>query len=204
MSLDSRPVPTLLNATVLAPSDHGTFEWDADHNGDLLTISNEGRTIGWGPRKPEYAGQFYPPSWVPASTRARLHSGRFRWDFSIDELAGAQLGVGFLLLWNVGPDWGFYGYLGSSTTAWAYDPSTGDVVNATESIQGGLPKLAAGQTGVVSVRLNLPRMAHGTAWFSVGGTESRPIELPEGAVVLPAACFLSESQQVSLSGFVVE
>jgi hypothetical protein len=141
---------------------------------------------------------------LPASTRARLHSGRFRWDFVIEEMAGAQIGIGFMLLWDIGPDWGFFGYLGSSTSAWAYDPSTGDVVYATASIQGGLPKVSDGHSGVVSVRLELPRDAAGTAWFSMNGTESRPIALAEGSVVLPAARFQKESQRVSLASVRVE
>ena len=204
MNPDSTREPTLVKATAFAEGERGSFEWDASHNADLLTVSNAGLTIEWGPRKPQYIGKVYPPAWVPASTRARLHSGRFRWDFVIDEMAGAQIGIGFMLLWDIGPDWGFFGYLGSSTSAWAYDPSTGDVVYATESIQGGLPNVSDGRSGVVSVRLQLPRDAAGTAWFSMNGTESRPIALPEGSVVLPAACFLKESQKVSLASLRVE
>jgi hypothetical protein len=196
--------PELLKATAFAPTDWGAFEWDADHNADILTVSNGGRTIEWGPRKPEYLGKHYPPAWVPASTHAHLHSGRFRWDFVIDELAGAQLGIGFMLLWDIGPDWGFFGYLGSSTTAWSYDPSTGDVVYNTASIQDELPKSRDGHSGVVSLRLELPRDSAGTAWFSMQGTESRLIALPEGSVVLPEACFLRESQKVSLAAFRTE
>ena len=138
---------------------------------------------------------------MPASTRSRLHSGRFEWDYVIEEMAGAQIGIGFMLLWDLGPDWGFFGYLGSSTSAWAYDPSTGDIVTHTESIQGGLPKIADGGAGVVTVRLDLPRDAAGMGLFSMNGVESLPIGLPEGSVVLPAACFLKESQRVSLANF---
>jgi hypothetical protein len=97
--------------------------------------------------------------------------------------------------------WGFFGYLGSSPSAWAYDPSTGDVVYNTKSIQGGLPKITDGSAGVVTVRLDLPRDAAGTGGFSMNGTDSHPIRLPEGSVVLPAACFLKESQKVSLANF---
>lgn len=201
MSKDAVREPALLKATAFPAGEVGSFVWDADHNADLLTVSDGGRTIKWGPRKAEYTGKYYPPAWVPASTRARLHSGRFQWDFVIDELAGAQVGVGFMLLWDVGPDWGFFGYLGSGTSAWAYDPSTGDVVYNTRSIQGGLPKITDGRSGVVTVRLDLPRDAAGTGVFSVNGTDSLPIGLPEGSVVLPAACFLRESQKVSLANF---
>jgi hypothetical protein len=199
MSEPLRPKPVLLKATALAETDRGTWEWNADHDSDLLTVSNSGRTIEWGPRKPQYKGKCYPPVWVPASTRARLHSGNFRWDFVVEEMACAQIGIGFMLLWNVGPDWGFYGYLGSSTTAWAYDPSTGDVVCNTKSIEGGLPKIADGHRGVVSVRLDLPRDAEGTARFSINGTDTQSIRLPESSVVLPAACFLKETQRVTLA-----
>jgi hypothetical protein len=204
MSPSSEREPELLKANALAETDRGAFEWDTEHNADLLTVSNDGRTIEWGPREPRDKGK-YPPAWVPASTRARLHSGNFRWDFVIDELAGAQLGIGFMLLWDVGrPDWGFFGYLGSSTSAWSYDPSTGDVVSNTKSIQGGLPTVADGQSGVVSVRLDLPRDDAGAGWFTISGAESRSIALPEGSVVLPAACFLRESQKVSLSSLRTE
>lgn len=201
MSQDPRREPALLKATALAVTDIGSFEWDATHNADLLTVSNDGRTIEWGPRKPQYTGKHYLPAWVPGSTRSRLHSGYFQWDFVIDELAGAQIGIGFMLLWDVGPDWGFFGYLGSSTSAWAYDPSTGDVVHNTKSIQGGLPKITDGRAGVVTVQLDLPRDAAGFGMFSMNGTRSLPISLPEGSVVLVAACLLKESQKVSLANF---
>jgi hypothetical protein len=191
--------PSLLRATAFAESDRGTFEWDPDHNTDLLTVSNGGRTVEWGPRKQQYSGKYYPPAWVPASTLAYLHSGQFRWDFVVEEIAGGQIGVGFMLLWDVGPDWGFFGYLGASSTAWAYDPSTGDVVTNTESIQGGLPKFADGHAGIVTVQLDLPRDAEGKGLFSVNGTDSQPVRLPAGSVILPAGCFLRESQKVSLA-----
>jgi hypothetical protein len=204
MSQDSAHVPSLLRATALAEADRGSFEWDSSHNADLLTVSNNGQTIEWGPRKPQYTGEYYPPAWVPASTRSRLHSGRFQWDFVLDEMAGAQFGIGFMLLWDIGPDWGFYGYLGSSNSAWAYDPSTGDVVYNTESIQGGLPKIADGRAGLVTIHLDLPRDAAGTGRFSMNGIDSLSVRLSEGAVVMPAACFLKETQKVSLANFQVK
>ena len=193
--------PALLAAIALAESDVGLCEWDRDHNRDLLSVSNSGLTIEWGSRKPEYKGKFYPPAWVPAPTRLHLHSGKFHWDFVVEEMARAQIGIGIMLLWDVGPDWGFFGYLGASPTAWAYDPSTGDVVCNTESIQGGLPKFADGHTGIVTVHLDLPRHAEGSARFLVNGADTQDIPLPEGAVVLPAACFLKESQRVTLVRF---
>jgi len=200
MSEESRTQPSLLEASALAESDIGTFEWDREQYADLLTVSADGRTVEWGPRKPEYTAKYYPV-WVPAPTRLRLHSGRFQWTFEVEEMAEAQIGVGFLLLWDVGPDWGFYGYLGASSTAWSYDPSTGDVVRSTRSIQSGLPTFANRRSGEVSVRLHLPRNAEGSASFLVDGVETQRFPLPTGAVILPAACFLKESQRVSLSRF---
>lgn len=35
-----------------------------------------------------------------------------KWDFEVSGLAGRQIGVGFMLDWDIGPDWGFFGYLG--------------------------------------------------------------------------------------------
>ena len=191
--------PSLLQAETLADGDIGTVEWNPEHNGDLLTITNNGRTIEWTPG--ERGENETPPAWVPASTCLRLHSGRFRWDFIIDEMASRQIGVGFMLLWDVGPDWGFFGYLGASPTAWAYDPSTGDVVCETESIQGNLPKFEDGSTGIVSVELKIPRYAKGEGKFIIAGTETQPIPLPTGAVILPAACFLKEAQKITIANF---
>jgi hypothetical protein len=189
--------PSLLQAKAFAHDDIGTAKWSAEHNGELLTVTNNGRTIEWKPQQPGEDKR--TPAWVPASTCLHLHSGRFRWDFTVDEMASRQIGVGFMLLWDVGPDWGFFGYLGASPTAWSYDPSTGDVVCATESIQNGLPKFVDGHTGVVSVELNLPRNAEGLCKFIVDDVETLPIALPAGAVVLPAACLLKETQKVTLS-----
>jgi hypothetical protein len=209
MNDPTREEPRLLSAASLAEADVGTFEWDRDHVSSLLAVSPDGRTIEWRPRKVRVWQKFvsltrkdsYPPAWVPASTRMHVHSGTFRLDFVVDEMARAQIGIGFMLLWNAGPDWGFFGYLGSSPTAWAYDPSTGDVVCNTNSIQGGLPKFWDGRTGLVSVRLELPRHAEGFGSFIVDGLETRRIPLPAGAVVLPAACLLRESQRVTLRGY---
>jgi len=198
---DQHIEPGLLQAESFSPTDHGTMEWNPDHNADLLTVSNAGKTVTWGPRKPEYTGKYYPPSWVPATTLCYLHSGRFTWDFVVNEMSKRQIGIGFMLLWDVGPDWGFFGYLGASGTAWSYDPSTGDVVTNTESIQGNLPTFADGHTGTVSVELNLPRNTEGSGVFLINGAASQPITLPKGAVVLPAACLLEESQRITIENF---
>jgi hypothetical protein len=201
MSDPKKSEPVLLNAASLVEADVGLFEWSRDHNSSLLSVSSNGRTVEWGSRKPEFQGKLYPPVWVPASTQMHLHSGTYQWDFVVDEMACTQIGVGFMLLWDVGPDWGFFGYLGASPTAWAYDPSTGDVVCNTDSIQGDLPKFANGRAGVVSVHLRLPRHDEGFGTFVVDDMETRRIRLPVGAVVLPAACLFKETQQVSLNRY---
>jgi hypothetical protein len=197
--------PVLLNALGFDDSDIGSLEWNRTHNADRLTVTNEGLTIEWDAQKAAPKEKL-PPAWIPASTCLHLHSGSFRWDFVVERMGKAQIGVGFMLLWDVGPDWGFFGYLGASSTAWAYDPSTGDVVRNTKSIEGGLPKFAKPffsreRDGVVSVTLDLPRQGEGNGRFSVDGVSSRPIPLPSGAVVLPAACMLHEGQRVTLSAF---
>jgi hypothetical protein len=193
-------LPRLLEARDRPQGDTGACIWDATHNDHLLTVSNAGRTVHWGPRKSRYCGIHYPPLWVPAKTLLLLHSGTFSVAFVVDEMANAQIGVGFLLAFEGGLlDWGFYGYLGAGSFAWAYDPSTGDVVTRTESIQGGLPRFADGRTGVVTLELELPRDEAGLARFRIQGKDSRHISLPVGAVVVPAACLLKEGQRVSLT-----
>src|SRR5689334_24875703 len=120
------PPPSILKAMAFADDDIGTAKWNTEHNGDFLSVTNNGQTIEWKPL--QRSGDKFHPVWVPASTCLHLHSGHFRWDFIVDEMAFRQIGIGFMLLWDIGPDWGFFGYLGASTTAWSYDPSTGDVV----------------------------------------------------------------------------
>jgi hypothetical protein len=188
--------PSLLHARDLGASDRGRMAWRRDHNADALTVSADARTVTWAPG----STTGHPPAWIPIETEARLFGGAFEWDFVVEEMAAGQIGVGFMLAWDIGPDWGFFGYLGSSTSAWAYDLSSGDVVYATKSIEGSLPRSADARTGVVTVRLEVPADAPGAATFRVAGVDSRPIELPAGAVVIPAACLLRETQRVRLVG----
>jgi hypothetical protein len=190
-------MPALLSATALDPHDQGSFAWAGD-NADVLSYSDGSRTVTWGPRRPEYTGH-YPPAWVPVPTDARLHSGAFQWSFLVEEMMEAQIGVGFMLQWDEGLDWGFFGYLGAGHTAWAYDPSTGDIVNATKSICGGLPVFPDRRRGVVAVELDVPRQGAGRARFIVDGTPTPAIALPEAAVIVPAACLLHEGQRLTLS-----
>ena len=208
--------PRLRVASEYDEGDHGTLTWVDDQNAKYLSIKDDGITVEWDKEIKKRGGlrgwlatkrnPFYgtPPAWVPIATRARFHSGAFKWDFIVDEMQRAQIGVGFMLQWDQGLDWGFYGYLGAGQSAWSYDPSTGDVVTQTKSIAGGLPKFADGHGGVVSVRLELPRRDVGRGLFTVDGVESPPIILSEGAVVVPAACLLRKGQRVRLNGFTLE
>src|SRR5215217_87133 len=121
----------LVSSTAYGVDDYGVAQWDRELNSDCLAVSGDGRSVTW---EREHCDD-RRPAWVPAQTLLHLHSGTFRCDFVVGELAGAQLGVGFVCLWEHGLDWGFFGYLGAGPTAWAYDPSTGDIVNATKSIE---------------------------------------------------------------------
>lgn len=81
------------------------------------------------------------------------------------------------------------------------DPSSntapGDIVTATESISGGLPKFQ-GNKGTISIEFILPRETKGSATFIVNGARTPSVELPEGAVVIPAACLLKKGQSVTV------
>ena len=187
--------PQLVRASTMADGDRGIVRWRRDHNAELLTVSDDGARVAWS--RPSTGA--HTPAWVPIESEARLFGGAFELEYFVEEMASGQIGVGFLLAWDIGPDWGFFGYLGSSPTGWAYDLSSGDVVCATRSIEGGLGKSADGHTGVVSLRLDLPTHAIGTATFAVDGRAARPIELSEGAVVIPAACLLRPTQAVRLT-----
>jgi hypothetical protein len=187
--------PKLANAITYKEGDIGEVKWNIEHNKDSLIFSNNNQTIEWNPKNGQTA-------FLPATTSLHLHSGKFVWDFNIEEMSSAQIGVGFMLLWDNGLlDWGFFGYLGAGFFAWAYDPSTGDVVNAEKSIQGGLPKFENKHTGIITVELNLPRNAEGVGKFIVNGVESNPIKLPIGAVVVPAATLLKKDQKITIANF---
>jgi hypothetical protein len=192
--------PKLLIASNIPLDEVGVLAWDVGHNADLLTYSDDAQRVEWRPRMPEQDGA-YPPAWVPTKTLAKLHSGRYRLDFVVEEMAEAQLGVGFMLVWDAGLDWGFFGYLGAGRTAWAYDPLTGDIVTATKSICGGLPVFPDKRRGVVTLELELPRTKRGKATFIVDGVATPEVRLPVGAVVTPAACLLRESQRIALANF---
>lgn len=194
-----RPV----DAHILRLTEIGELYWDAEHNSEQLTVHSDGRTIEWDQRKSTKARLL--PQWVPASTRLFLHSGEFSLDFRIDNMAGGQMGVGFLLQVTdgveVGCDWGSFGYLGSSCTAWAYDPSTGDLVTGTRSIEGDLPQCTEDNGHTIRLTVTVPRHRSGFARFTIGGVDSHAIALPAGAVIVPAACLMSPGQRVTLMSF---
>src|SRR5689334_21611365 len=82
--------PSLLKAIAFADDDIGAAQWNTEHNSDFLSVTNDGQTIEWEPLR-RSGGQFHPV-WVPASTCLHLHSGHFRWDFIVDEMASRQIG----------------------------------------------------------------------------------------------------------------
>jgi len=187
--------PKIANAMTYEKEDIGKIEWNTEHNKDSLIFSNENQTVKWNPKNGQKA-------FLPTTTSLHLHSGKFTLDFNIEEINSAQIGVGFMLLWDNGLlDWGFFGYLGAGFYAWSYDPSTGDVVNAENSIQGDLPKFENKHSGIITVELNLPRNAKGEGKFIINGVESNPIKLPIGAVVVPAATLLKKEQKITIANF---
>lgn len=187
--------PKIANAMIYKEGDIGKAEWDIEHNKESLLFSNNNQTVEWNPKNGQIA-------FLPATISLHLHSGKFIFDFNIEEMNSAQIGVGFMLLWDNGLlDWGFFGYLGAGFYAWSYDPSTGDVVNAENSIQGGLPKFENKHSGIITIELNLPRNAEGEGRFIVNCVESNPIKLPIGAVVVPAATLLKRDQEITISNF---
>ena len=186
----------LLSASQLPREALGTWGWDGRFSAQELEFSTNGLNAAWRHQEEEL-GEDGPRLWVPVQSQARLHSGNFRWSYNVKNMGSSQLGVGFMLDWTVGPDWGFFGYLGSSSSAWAYDPSSGDVVLATRSVEGGLPTFPTGE-GVVTVEAHLPRQSDGLARFLVNGVTSGAVWLPPGSVLVPAACLLEVGQEVSL------
>lgn len=186
--------PYLLDSSTFSSeqsSDFGDFRFHTKRSAaSPIAFSNDDRTVT--------ASDAFELSWSSVKTNARLHSGKWFFEFHIESMGKGQLGVGFLLDWNVGPDWGFYGYLGASNTAWSYDPSTGDIVSGTKSIHEKLPKLKE-TGGVIGVELDLPRDKFGSFTFIIDGVRGPTKELPHsGAVAIPAVCLLAAKQIVTI------
>ena len=176
-------------------NDFGDFRFDSNrHASSPIKFSNKDCTVE--------ATEPFEISWAPVATKAKLHSGKWSLEFHVESMKNRQIGIGFLLDWNIGPDWGFFGYLGSSRSAWSYDPSTGDIVTNTESIHGNLPKFT-GDSGVIGLELNLPQDEIGTFTFIIDGVRLPVKQLPNsGAVVIPAVCLLSGGQKVTIKNSV--
>ena len=189
--------PTLLQASSCSSSLTSTFAFNPKDLNPVLSLTNDNKTIEW------VSNITY--AWLGIETLLNLFDGKYSLDFKIDSMQNYQLGVGFLLVWEISPgetscDWGFYGYLGSSESGFSYDPSTGDIVSHTESIAGGLPILKENK-GVVSLELDLPKDKEGEAWFVIDGVKTPSVKLPIGAVVRPAACLLRRNQKITLENF---
>lgn len=124
--------------------------------------------------------------------------------FQVTGMSAQQIGIGFGLA-NGGQviDCGFFGYLGASQTTWSYDPSTGDIVNATKSITGGLPRFKDPDTGTIALHVSMPRDQPGCVTFEIDGQilNHASVIIPRDSVVIPACCLLRPNQQVSIVDF---
>ena len=161
-----------------------SIRWDEEHTQKPLTITNDGLKLSWDADSKAV--------WLGSQTTSKLSQGVFTWDFNIEEIAERQIGVGILL---DPPDWGFYGYLGAGKNAWSYDAFEGAIVTEEQAIHSHLPTIR--KSGTVSVRLDLKRKNE--CVFVVDGKETPAISLPEGAVIIPAACLLKKGQVVTLA-----
>lgn len=176
-------------------------------NKEYLVVSNNDQTVEWVEKKTK--NNDLDPCWLQIPTLARLKNGKFLVDFKVEEMADAQIGLGFLIERrdrdgsNPHFDWGFFGYLGSSMTGVSYDPSTGDVVTDTRSICGGLPKLKNNK-GKITLNLDLSDKSEKcSATFVVDETPCSDmpyIVLPKGVVIMPAVCLLKKTQKVTIKG----
>eukprot|EP00008_Paramoeba_atlantica_P005354 CAMPEP_0201489292 /NCGR_PEP_ID=MMETSP0151_2-20130828/21880_1 /ASSEMBLY_ACC=CAM_ASM_000257 /TAXON_ID=200890 /ORGANISM="Paramoeba atlantica, Strain 621/1 / CCAP 1560/9" /LENGTH=201 /DNA_ID=CAMNT_0047874835 /DNA_START=45 /DNA_END=650 /DNA_ORIENTATION=+ len=187
-----KKAPELLKASNLKEGEIGDLAWIGKQNG-FVSVS-EGGSIAEAVLPPD---DKYFPSFVPVRSNGKLHSGEFTVEFEVERIEKGQIGVGAMLLWDIGEDWGFFGYLGASSTAWSYDPSTGDVVTSTRSIESGLETFKD-NGGVITMFLSLPREEKGSLSFELNGKRSKEVELPAGSVVMPAACFLVRNQKVRI------
>lgn len=186
--------PYLLDSSTFSSEEKnhfGEFRFNTEqHANSSIEFSNNDCTVEW--VKPDRV------IWIPIETKSKLHSGKWSLEFYVESMENRQIGVGFLLDWSIGPCWGFYGYLGSSSSAWSYDPSTGDIVTSTGSIHGNLPKFT-GNSGVIGLELDLPVNEIGTFTFIVDGVRTPTKNLPKsGAVAIPAVCLLEQGQKVTI------
>jgi hypothetical protein len=170
-----------------AATDSTDMRWDAGRTQKPLAISADGLTLSW----EQDADTKYQPSWLGSETTARLSGGVFTWDFQIKSVASRQIGVGLML---DPADWGFFGYLGASNTAWSYDAYEGAIVTATEAVHSGLPAIR--ERGTVGVYLDLKHKYEFK--FIVNGTETPTVPVPKGSTVIPAACLLRKGQIVTI------
>jgi hypothetical protein len=189
--------PYLLNSSNFSPeqkNDFGEFRFVTNLGSDSsVNFSNNDCTVEWA-KPPKIA-------WIPVQTKSKLHSGKWSLEFYVESMQHRQIGVGFLLDWSIGPEWGFFGYLGSSSSAWSYDPSTGDIVSHTDSVHSNLPKFT-GDSGVIGLELDLPPNEKGKFTFIVDGVRTPTKELPAGAVAVPAVCLLAIGQKVTIRNLV--
>lgn len=166
--------------------DQRMLRWDRTDTQSSLTISEDGLTLS--------RRELSEALWLSAQTTGRLRDGICSWEFEIETIANAQIGVGALL---DPPDWGFYGYLGAGHNAWAYDTHDGAIVTETKDLHRNLPKIQ--ERGTVSVTVDLVHDM--TMTFSVDGVKTPAIPIPRGSTVIPAATLLKRGQEVTIRNF---
>jgi hypothetical protein len=69
----------------------------------------------------------------------------------------------------------------------------------TEASHSGLPTIK--KQGVVALELDLVAGQPHRARFIVDGVATPEIPLPDGSIVVPAACLLAQGQKVTLQNF---
>jgi len=184
-----RPVTLPMERNVLAPVPTNDIVWEESKTSSHLSINNKGKTLEWA--TPNTGGQ---PAF--AQTNGMLGGGSFRVDFMIDELEGEKLLVGFTICVLVRLSWGEYG--GYRNVACMYDPNRGTIIAEQGVNRTGLPTLTKGK---ITLELFLEQNQPQRAVFTIDGTRSPEIQLPQDSVVIPSAFLFVQRQKVTLLNF---
>jgi hypothetical protein len=86
--------PRLANSSTLDKNAIGTLQFDTNHPqvSKHLKVSDDKHTVEW--------EKSLTVAWLQAPTTAKLHSGKYTFDFVVENMASRQIGVGFLLDWE--------------------------------------------------------------------------------------------------------
>eukprot|EP01084_Bolivina_argentea_P314229 544257_1 len=122
--------------------------WDINASSYGLSVINDGHKILWD----ETIENIDEIEWLGSQCLPILHKGIFEWQFEIGPLHNSEMGCGIMLY---PPKYGTFGYLGTGSNQWSYDPSSGDIITETESIMNKLPKFENNKGGIIDVKLDL-------------------------------------------------